>query len=931
MLPPVIVRRLTGFLTLAALAVPSIGAAAQAPANPSPAAPGLEKLASVEGITEYRLANGLRVLLFPDLSKPTTTVNITYLVGSRHEGYGETGMAHLLEHLVFKGTPKHPNIPQELTAHGTRPNGSTWYDRTNYFETFAASDENLEWALDLEADRMVNSFIAQKDLDSEMTVVRNEFEMGENSPQGVLFERVFSTAYLWHNYGKSTIGSRADLENVPIDRLQAFYRKYYQPDNAVLVVAGKFDEKKILDLITAKFGGIARPQRQLEATYTAEPAQDGEREVVLRRVGDVQMAAAAYHVPAGSHADAAALDVLAFVLGDTPSGRLHKSLVETQKAASVFGGSFAFHDPGLLFLGVDVRKEKSLDEVRDILVDTAEKLTAAPPSEQEVARARDALLKNWETTLRNSERAAIELSEWAGMGDWRLLFLHRDRLEKVTPADVARVAAGYLKPENRTLGLYVPTTAPQRAEVPANPDVLALVKDYQGREALAAGEAFDPAPAAIEARLERRQLPGGLKLALLPKDTRGDTVQLALTLRLGDEQSLRGQNTPGWFAAAMLVRGTATKTREQIQDELDRLKTQLNVFGGSAQVTATMETTRPNLEAALRLLAEVLRQPSFPEAELAQYKQELLAQLEDSKTDPQQKARTLLERHLNPWPPEDPRYTATPEEDIASTQAVRLDEVRAFYRDFYGASAAQLALVGDFDSAQVAAQIDKLLGDWKSALPFTRLSMPYRERPAIAERVETPDKEMAAFLAGQPLQLQDTDPDYPALVLANFMAGGGFLNSRLATRLRQKDGLSYGAGSFFNASPFEKSARFGAFAIYAPQNREKLLAAFRDEIDKMLAAGFSAEEIAQAKSGWLQRQQVSRGTDRELARTLTQREYLARTLEWDAQLEARVQALGGEEILAALKRHLDPAKISSVQAGDFAKAESAAAGAATPR
>ncbi|NNG17418.1 MAG: insulinase family protein, partial [Gemmatimonadales bacterium] len=171
--------------------------------------------ATVEGITEHTLPNGLQVLLFPDASKPTATVNITYFVGSRHEAYGETGMAHLLEHLLFKGSTKHPDIPQELTEHGSRPNGTTWYDRTNYFETFSATDENLEWALDLEADRMVNSFISVDDLESEMTVVRNEFEMGENSPFGVLMERTFSTAFLWHNYGQSTIGARSDIENVP--------------------------------------------------------------------------------------------------------------------------------------------------------------------------------------------------------------------------------------------------------------------------------------------------------------------------------------------------------------------------------------------------------------------------------------------------------------------------------------------------------------------------------------------------------------------------------------------------------------------------------------------------------------------------------------------------------------------------------------------
>src|SRR5688500_3165060 len=270
-------------------------ASAQAPAAPLPA--GVQRVTSVEGITEYSLANGLRVLLFPDQSKATITVNVTYLVGSKHENYGETGMAHLLEHLVFKGTPNHPNIPQELTEHGARPNGTTWVDRTNYFETFNATEENLKWAIDLEADRMVNSYISKKDLDSEMTVVRDEFEAGEHSPLRLLMQRIMSTAYLWHNYGKSTIGSRADLENVPIERLQAFYKKYYQPDNAVVTVVGKIDEAKTLELINASFGVIPKPARQIDQTYTLDPTQDGERSVVLKRVGDTQVAMTAYHIP----------------------------------------------------------------------------------------------------------------------------------------------------------------------------------------------------------------------------------------------------------------------------------------------------------------------------------------------------------------------------------------------------------------------------------------------------------------------------------------------------------------------------------------------------------------------------------------------------------------------------------------------------------
>ncbi|MBO0723539.1 MAG: insulinase family protein, partial [Blastocatellia bacterium] len=251
-------------------------------------AKGVERVTTVEGISEYCLPNGLRVLLFPDPTKQTITVNITYLVGSKNENYGETGMAHLLEHLSFKGTPAHTSIMQELTAHGARPNATTSWDRTNYFETFPASDDNLRWALDLESDRMVNSFIAKKDLDSEMTVVRNELEKNENDPGSVLLSRIYSTAYIWHNYGKVAIGERSDIENVPIDRLQAFYKKYYQPDNAVLLVSGKIDERKTIDLVNEYFSKLPKPSRELPKIYTTEPVQDGERAVTVRRVGDTQ-------------------------------------------------------------------------------------------------------------------------------------------------------------------------------------------------------------------------------------------------------------------------------------------------------------------------------------------------------------------------------------------------------------------------------------------------------------------------------------------------------------------------------------------------------------------------------------------------------------------------------------------------------------------
>jgi zinc protease len=892
-------------------------------ARPAAPAPRAVKGATVEGITEYSLPNGLRFLTFPDSSKPTTTVNLTVLVGSRHEGYGETGMAHLLEHMLFKGSPRHKNIPQELTEHGARPNGSTWYDRTNYFETFTATDTNLVWALDLEADRLVNSYVAKKDLESEFTVVRNEFESGENDPFGVLMERVLSTAFLWHNYGKSTIGARSDIENVPIERLQAFYRKYYQPDNAVLVVAGRFDQARTLRLIEQKFGRIPRPKREgpntLYPTYTLDPVQDGERSVTLRRVGDAQVIMAAYHVPPGTHEDFAAVDVLSQVLGDEPSGRLYKALVEPKKAASSGSFSFQLKEPGVLLAFAQLRKEDNAADawtaMRQALADAVSK----PPTAEEVERAKTQLIKNIELNLNRSDRVGLELSEWASMGDWRMLFIHRDRIRKVTTEDVTRVALTYLKPDNMTTGTFVPTEKPDRSEIPAAPDVAALVKDYRGDTALAAGEVFDASPGNVDRRTTRSTLAGGLRLALLPKKTRGEAVNLALTLRFGSLETAQGKNVIADLAADMLTRGTTSKTRQQVQDEYDRLKTRRNLFGSATSVRVTIETTRPNLVAALRLLGDELRNPAFDPKELEELRRQNLASIEEQRTEPTALGSNAYSRYLNPFPKGDPRYVATFDEQVADYTAATIDDVRRFYAELYGASNGELAVVGDFDPAEVSQAAAEVFGSWTSPKPFTRVPSEYRDVAPTSLSIETPDKANAFFLAGMNLRLRDDSPDYPALILGNYMLGGGFLNSRLAVRIRQKEGISYGVGSGLFASSLDESGGFQTYAIYAPENAARLEAAFREEVDKVLTDGFTDDEVKKAKDGWLQSRNVTRSQDQSLASQLGGYQFLDRTLAWDADLERKVSSLTPVQIRDAMRRYIDPAKIVMVKAGDFAK------------
>lgn len=893
--------------------------------NESIAAQDLEPYTTVEGITEYRLENGLRVLLFPDASQPQTTVNITYFVGSRHEAYGETGMAHLLEHLVFKGTPDHPDIPQELTEHGAMPNGTTWLDRTNYFETFPASSENLEWALDLEADRMVNSFISAEDLESEMTVVRNEWEAGENSPFGVLNKRMTSLAYLWHNYGNSTIGARSDLENVPIDRLKNFYQRYYQPDNAMLVVAGQFDEAEALRLIQEKFGAIPTPDRsgvlKIFPTYTREPAQDGERTVTLRRAGDGQFVAHIYHLPAAAHPDYPAADLLAYILGDEPSGRLYKDLVEPGIAAQIGARSQGNREPGILTTYALVRDDGSIGEAASAMSGAMERVLTSPITGEEVERAKAARLAGVERLFNNSRAIALQLSEWAAMGDWRLFFVHRDRLKDVTAEDVQRVALSYLKPSNRTVGMFIPDDNPDRAEIPEAPPISTLVDEYVGSEAVAQGEAFDPSPENVDSRTATETLPAGLKVAYLPKDTRGETVVATLVLRHGDEESLMGLSSAGGLVGSMLMRGTTQRSRQEIEDEMNRLQAQVSVSGSATSSMARVQATRENFVPALRLLGEILREPAFSEEEFLLLKEQRLASFELQKSEPQMQAILTLQRHLDPRPEDHPNYVATMDESIERLNKVSVDQVRSFYDTFWGAHSATMAIVGDFDQAEVEAVVGEILGGWESDVAFTRIPTEYQELDAEDITIETPDKANAFFVAALTMPLSDTHEDGPALVLANYILGGGFLNSRLATRIRQEEGLSYGVGSQISLHPIDERSQFLGFAIYAPENAEALEAAFREELQMMVDEGFTSEELQAAKQGYLEFANLQRAQDPALAGTLSSNLYFGRTMEWYANQESAIADLTLDEINSAVKRWFDPAKVTVVKAGDFEKAK----------
>lgn len=871
----------------------------------------------VEGITEYRLDNGLRILLFPDPSKPTVTVNMTVFVGSRHEGYGEAGMAHLLEHMLFKGTTVNPQIPKELQNRGADFNGTTWVDRTNYYETLPASDDNLQFAIQLEADRLINSLIRGEDLASEMTVVRNEFESNENNPFGILLQRMQAVAYEWHNYGKTTIGNQSDIERVPITNLRAFYRKHYQPDNAMVIVAGQFDAEKALGLIQTHFGSIARPDRELDRTYTEEPAQDGERQVVLRRVGDVCLIGAAYHIPASSHPDFPALRVLNNILTSEPAGRLHQSLVRPGTAAAQFGTAFAYHDPGLCVFAAMVPSEDGVPAAQETLLKTVEEFNTQAVSADELERAKEELLAARENEAANSQSLAISLSDWAAQGDWRLFFIYRDQLESVTAEDVQRVAEKYLKRNNRTLGLFLPTSQAERVAIPAAPSIESLVDGYTGRESVAEGEAFDPAPLAIQDRVIRRQLSSGVEVALLPKKTRGEMVQLQFSLRYGNEETLKAYLAAAEVLPDMMARGTQQLDYAQLQQALNRNRAELSTSGQRGLMVFNLQVPRGKLIETLELLRQIVREPAFDESEFEVYKTQVIASFESRASDPQSIAGRTFSRTMNPVSADDIRYSPTLEEQLQRYRALTLDQVRELYETQISGRSGELVVVGDFDQEEVMDALNRLTADWNGSVNYERISETAATDIAGTEIViPTPDKANAVLIAGVNLALTDRDEDYVPLYVASYVFGGGSFASRLGERVRQTEGLSYGIFASLSAHPIDARGRLSISAITNPMNKDRLITAVREELVKWVEGGITEEELAQAKQGILQSSQLGRTDDRSLASELASQLFVGRSFVEVQEMEERIAGLTVEEVNAAIKKRIDPSALVVVFAGD---------------
>jgi len=571
----------------------------------------------------------------------------------------------------------------------------------------------------------------------------------------------------------------------------------------------------------------------------------------------------------------------------------------------------------MLVMG-ELSEEADIEEAEKTMLETIQNATDEITPER-VKREIQSLLKKRERLFANSESFAIQLSEWQAYGDWRLFFLHRDRIEKVTVEDVVEAARKYLVTDNRTVGVFLPTKETQRAPVPDQVDLDKLLADYKGRAAIAAGEDFDPTPENIESRTVKGKFDSGVEYALLSKKTRGAKVFVNGRMTFGSPDSLSGQVEACGLMGSLMTKGTKSIEYQTFRDRLNELGATLSITSSVGKLNYSIEAKNETLVEVLTLLKSALREPLFDEGEFDVKREKEVTRIKMGLSDPTQLAVREISRKLSPYEKTDARYVATMEEQIENFEALTVADIKSLYQQV-GGSNGQVAVVGDFEVEPIKEALGQIFDGWDSTVTYERVSEPAPDG-IKGERIviNTPDKKNAIYYGALLRRMTDANPDYEALLIGNYVLGGGPLSSRLADRVRKKDGLSYTVGSQFRAESIDEQATFSIYAISNPDNTEKVATTIAEVIQKYFDDGIEDEELAKAMDSYLTKRKGGRADDRRLAGLLRKNLEVGRDMSFFSQSDQTMADLTKDKVEAAMKSFLDMEEMVIVTAGDFEK------------
>ena len=902
---------LVSLALLLAMSPAAAAAAAKAPAQAASRAQAPVVVSTVAGpVTEVVLANGLKVLLKENHAAPVVSWVVTYKVGSRDEPAGATGSAHLLEHMLFKGTKTlgKGQVAQILDRNGADSNASTWVDWTNYYETY--SSDRLELGLIIESARMRDALILDAERKSEMTVVRNELERGESSPGRILYQHLMSTAFRSHPYHHPTIGWRSDVETVPTSQLKRFYDTYYQPNNAVAVLVGDFKTADALKLVRRYFEGIPAGPRP-PAVRTVEEPQTGERRFTLRRRGETNMIMLGFHIPAASHADMGPLLVLDSILSTGVTGRLYQAIVETELATSAYSDVGLMRDPGLFRMGATLKPGGDHAKVEAALLAELSKLQAAPVSAQELAKAKAQAEAGYVYENEGTAGLAHALAAYEAIAGWRRNFSLLADIQQVTAADIQRVAKAYFTAENRTAGWYVAT-----ADGPLPPSA----PNYGGGAATANEAKVQPAPLyPFEQRPPaarqltppvRKVLANGLTLLMLPVPG-SRTVALDGQIQAGELHEPPGKDGLAGATAALLDAGTARRTKLVLANDLERVSASVSFAGGTHTTDVAGGCLDKDLDTLLDAVTEMLTQPTFPADELAKLKARWVASIRRAEDTPGTHLSRAFAQAV--YPKDHPLYRDDAATDIRAIEALTREDLVAFHRRYYGPNTTTLVLVGKLDPDAVARGLERRLAGWREAT-LARPEIP--DAPATKPTrvvVPMPDKSNVEVRVGHAIALRRKSPDYHAAQLGNYVLGGDPLSSRLGLRLRDELGLTY--GTYSGVTGGLGPGTFTASLTVNAANVKPGLAELSQVVARYLKEGVTPRELAFAKSSYIGSQAVGLASNQGMAGSLAGIELYGLGLDYWGRYPTLIGALTAAQVNAAMRKYVHPAAAHTILVG----------------
>ncbi len=920
-----IIHFVTMFLVLTAAF--SAAAASSSQSDRAPANSSINKVQVIENVTEYRLPNGLQILLIPDKSKTSIHTDMVYRVGSRNDREGEYGLAHLLEHMLYRpslhfvGKDGRPTSIEELINSGIQFEGKTELDHTRYIAHLQAKPEILDSVLRLEAFRMANAtFDAQILWDpskntGEKTVVRNELEIRENAPKVLLYEALFRSAFDRHSYRHLPIGNHHDIQAIQLARLKDFYKSYYRPDNASLIISGNFEPEQALQLIATHFKPIQKPTRPIQDIQHEEPPQSGKRVAELPRSNGPNVLAIAYHYPAIAHPDNLTLQVFTKIVTQE---RMRNFAF---KHKLPYPASFDLEaritkDPSLMIFSLSFGKANSYQEIQNGFAQVIESFHESPLKKEEFDLGKSLVLDEFNAIRKDSLKLANKLAEYSAAADWRLFYLHINLLTKISLSQVQAAAIKYHQVTNRTIAKMFQTEHTALVHIPKASDIRVQLNSIQAGEKIE----FEPATSTdfelLQKDIEYLNLDHGIKITLLPSKTRDQKLRISVRINFGNEQSLQNKSGQAPCGECYIPNFDAYEARK-FKESLPSYTYHRSGTETYASFSVEAKGKINHLSQFLKLAASYFEAPSINPLAIEQYKKSRLNELNKFKADPERVALNTAAKFFDPTSTSHILHVWNFDELIQQLEQLNEKNAKAFYQQFYGPQSANVVVVGDFDPKVMRQELKLLFDGWQAASPYKRIPSQSKPAQAIDQTIQIDSSQNSFLLGYYPIALNDEAAEYPGLLVANWIFGGAQIQNRLMSRIRFQEGLSYAIGSQLEGAEIDKSTRWLIYANCAPKNLLSVKQLLKDELAKAAQFGFTQRELDDAKKSLSAALDMQTLDIADLGEKLLHYQVIGRTLNYDIQLRKKIESLTLEELNAAFKKHIDPQKFAYFSAGNF--------------